>query len=588
MTPPAPVLRISLRTKLALVSLVLLALPWAGWRYVKEMERFLLDAQQSALRSTARAIATALHERPALLGVRPDDSALRQQAEEELRRLAAAHAAQKRDAASVLDEAADVGPPLFAKPAGPAVDAQSVPRAEPPLAEAVPDDPQDEIRAILRGLERSTTTRIWVVDRRYRVLALAGSLKSAAAAPPKQPNWRNWLERPLQWLMPPPPQDFDDSISADILTTANEIGAAFLGAERTGVRQSRDGKVTIVSAAHPIWSGDQVLGAVVAEETTNAILVARNQALERLLLVTLVVIALAGLFLLGFASRLSSRIRKLRDEAEATIDAQGRIVGSKVGLRSSSAAGDEVGDLSRSFSAVLGRLSQHHGYLEGMASRLSHELRTPIAVVRSSLENIRLSGVPGESGIYLDRADEGLARLTTVLIRMTEATRLEQSLQSAEQENYDLCQVVAGCVAGYRQAFSGRRFELEIRAQPLMVRGAPDLAAQMLDKLVANAVDFAVGDTPVSILLSAEAGQARLDVINQGQLLPEEMRDRLFQSMVSVRKERSGPEPHLGLGLYVARLIAEFHGGVISAANTPSADGVAFTVRLPLVVTVMP
>jgi signal transduction histidine kinase len=60
------------------------------------------------------------------------------------------------------------------------------------------------------------------------------------------------------------------------------------------------------------------------------------------------------------------------------------------------------------------------------------------------------------------------------------------------------------------------------------------------------------------------------------------MRTRLFESMISVRERRAAGAPHLGLGLYVARLIAEFHGGTIEAANLPSGDGVAVTVRLPL------
>ena len=71
--------RFPLRAKLALVALALLVLPWAGWRYVREMERFLLAAQEEALSATARAVATALHERPKLL-------AYRSRSESELRR----------------------------------------------------------------------------------------------------------------------------------------------------------------------------------------------------------------------------------------------------------------------------------------------------------------------------------------------------------------------------------------------------------------------------------------------------------------------------------------------------------------------
>src|SRR5262252_9139189 len=80
---------LSLRIKLALVSVLLLALPWAGYSYVREMERFLLDGEEQALLATARAVATALHDRPGLLRVPASrDDELRREAEEELRRLA--------------------------------------------------------------------------------------------------------------------------------------------------------------------------------------------------------------------------------------------------------------------------------------------------------------------------------------------------------------------------------------------------------------------------------------------------------------------------------------------------------------------
>jgi signal transduction histidine kinase len=59
------------------------------------------------------------------------------------------------------------------------------------------------------------------------------------------------------------------------------------------------------------------------------------------------------------------------------------------------------------------------------------------------------------------------------------------------------------------------------------------------------------------------------------------MRGRLFESMVSVRTGRAGDEPHLGLGLYIVRLIAEFHGGRAIAANRPDGNGVMFELRFP-------
>ncbi len=516
--------RFPLRAKLALVALALLVLPWAGWRYVREMERFLLAAQEEALAATARAVATALHERPQLLAYRArGESDLRREAEEELQRLTGsviAHEEPARDAADA------------------------------------------EIASILKGLERASS-RIWVVSRDYHVLALAGSLKRPDLPPPSV------TERMLGWLLAPPTEEFDDAIAEDAIAAGREVAGALQGAAGTRTRNTRDGRAVVVSAANPIWVGDQVYGAVVVEETTNRIASLRSQALERLLVVTLVMFALVAAVLLWFATRISNRIRRLSDEAEAAIDARGRVTR----LATASDAADEIGDLSRSFTTVLGRLARYNAYLEALAGRLSHELRTPVAVVRSSLENLHGARTSEETRTYVARAEEGLARLSTILSRMTEASRLEQSLQAAERERFDAAAVLRGCVEGYRLAYASRIFELAVPAEPVMTSGSADLFAQMLDKLVENAVDFAAAGTSIRISLGADA---RLRIENQGPLLPDAIRDSLFDSMVSLRGDRSGGVPHLGLGLYIARLIAEFHGGTLRAENLPGGGGVAF------------
>ena len=188
----------------------------------------------------------------------------------------------------------------------------------------------------------------------------------------------------------------------------------------------------------------------------------------------------------------------------------------------------------------------------------------------------------GINGAGIARAEEGLARLRRILERMTEASRLEQSLSAQERTRYDLAAVVRGCVEGYRVAYPQARFTLEIPARRVEVEGAPDLAAQLLDKLVENAVDFSRGGAPVRIALDDAGGTAALTVANQGPLLPEKMRTRLFESMISVREASGAGTPHLGLGLYVARVIAHFHGGSIAASNLADGDGVALGVRIPL------
>ena len=531
-------LRLRLRSKLALLSALLLALPWVGYQYVKEMEAFLLEGQRQALVATARAVATALHDRPMLMRVQPRSTAL--------------------------------------GPSGGLLPGEEV------LEPAVPDlylpslDPfaVAEVEAILRGLER-TTSRIWVVNRDLRLVALAGELEhgpDGRTGEGGEAFWRVWLSR----LVSPPGDEAETVDSLAVAVTGPEvIDALTMGAAGSRVRRTADAPLVVVSAAHPIWSGDQVLGAVVVEESTQSILSLRNRALERLLLLTLAGFALAALLVFGFAQRLSSRIRRLSNDAENAIDNRGRISAALSG----SEAGDEVGDLSRSFARLLERLARHQNYLETMASRLSHELRTPVAVVRSSLENLRAEVLPAGAETYMDRAEAGLVRLSRILSRMSEATRLEQALASTESEPFDLRSVVAECVNGYRMAYPQCRIDSALPPYPVTVRGTPDLAAQMLDKLVENAVDFAQPDTPIEIRLAFVDAGAELTVSNLGPLLPPELEGQLFASMVSARRRDSAGEPHLGLGLFVARIIAEFHGARLSARNLPAGDGVCFSVE---------
>ncbi|NBR29991.1 MAG: hypothetical protein EBT83_16530 [Betaproteobacteria bacterium] len=152
----------------------------------------------------------------------------------------------------------------------------------------------------------------------------------------------------------------------------------------------------------------------------------------------------------------------------------------------------------------------------------------------------------------------------------------------SERERFDAAAVLAGCVQGYASVYPARRFELANATTPVMLSGAPDLFAQMLDKLAANAADFAADGSTVHISLSVDARDAVLCVSNDGPLLPEEMQGRLFESMVSVRSGAQAREPHLGLGLYIVRLIAEFHGGRVTADNRADGRGVEFTLRFPL------
>jgi two-component system, OmpR family, sensor histidine kinase ChvG len=422
------------------------------------------------------------------------------------------------------------------------------------------------IESIIYTQGRSEGRRIWVLDISRQVLASDGSLRRKFPA--------NAFNIIYTLLLPPAYDYFKDDLAGASRLQGAEVKDALSGNTQTRWRSSPDGKAVIVSAATPVWFDNKVIGAVVIEETTNNIQIMQRQVLAGLFNKTLFIFFIIVFLLLLFASRLSSRLIKLNRETTEAIDEYGKVKG-QIAISHSS---DEIGELSRSFANMLDRLQQYHVYLEGMASRLSHELRTPMAIVKSSLERLQTEQNESVRQEVLQAAETGLQRLQTLLTRLTEAARLEQALQEADKDETNLNEFLKECVEGYQLAYPKQSFKLETAEKKLNLKINRDLFFQMLDKLVSNAVDFSYAEKDILINLVDKTDAIELQVINSGPALPEDMLDELFNSMVSVRNERTEAGPHLGLGLFVAKLIAEFHGGKISARNLEGEEGVAINI----------
>lgn len=448
--------------------------------------------------------------------------------------------------------------------------------------------PSPEIENIIKGMSHYSS-RIWVVDKHGRVLAKSGDIRAnnnvwttTVDDDRGDSLWdsfkRDYLHPLYYKILTKPPKDFVDALHDSTELDGSHIKKALAGQQSSTWRLTPDNKAVVLAAASPIWIDNNVMGAVVAEETTHGIRTLRNRALEKLFNVILTIMSLGTLALFFFASSISNRIRKLRDEAENAIDSQGRL---KNQLKPSKAR-DEIGDLSRSFSSIVSRLGQYTHYLENMSSRLSHELRTPVAVVRSSLEHLNLQTLDKDTQKYVDRAQEGVSRLSMILNNMSEATRLEQSLTQADISKFPLSQVVSGCMQGYQITYPEQTFTIKVPEQALTMRGVPEYIAQLMDKLIANAIEFCDQDSAIEVNLTVVGKQAILLISNLGPELPSDMSEQIFDSMVSVRQHPVQDKPHLGLGLYIARLVAEFHQGKILARNRSDKKGVDIVVTLPI------
>lgn len=435
-----------------------------------------------------------------------------------------------------------------------------------------------EIERILTGLDRPGA-RIWVVDRQQRVRAVRGSLASGSQRYPAiDPSLRDRILQPVTLLLSDVATRSDDApLDARVLRDLL-VAQALAGREdvrRTAASPGRG----ILAAAHPIWAGDRPVGAVVVEQSESEVLTVQRRAMENLFVATLVVFAAVAGVLLAFATRLTLRIRRLRNSADAAIDAHGRVHLDR--LEAGSAAGDEIGDLARTYSAMLERLSQYTRYLEFVPRALKHEMQNPLNTVSTSLENLA-EGVEGtEARTYVEAAQRGVRRLGAILVSLTEAANLEEALQQAPPANLDLNALVARYVANLTTAHGDRRFVYAGPGRPLQIRAADVSIEQMMDKLTDNALDFSPPSGTIAVALARVNGEAQLTVANDGPPLPDALRDQLFESLVSGRDPGAGDRPHLGMGLYAVRVIAELHGGRVEAANRPE-GGVVFTVHIPI------
>ena len=661
----------SLRFKLLLVALSTLALPWAGWQFIRQTETLLRQGQEQALLASAGMLAKVLDARrielpPAaavlyehrsaeaitLDGYADDWSALRPYAQaigpaQDAQKLRVTLAqgkdglsyllAEVRDATRTRVDPADpraassdhvtlaltqgdetrryllssAAPGSFEAPArgdgtllpdrlsGALQEDGSGYRIELRLPRGIaaerigvgvydaaqPGTDNPELRSVLayddaaaRGLQPLVPEH-----ERARIIAVDGWLVAAAgrlAAPvAERADDAGWLANLIYRGLIAPALGGSATLAGDPpRIDAPEVWQALSGVAATSWRSADQSGVVVLSAAVPLRDAGGVRGVLLLEQANRALPLLANRALAGLAGATLAALAVAGAILLVFGATLSFRIRRLRNAAERAVRTSGRLDGPLPLVD----APDELGDLARSFGKLIDEVGAYTEYLRTLASKLSHELNTPLAIVKSSLDNLDHQDLSISARSYLARARDGADRLGAIVRAMSEANRVERAIASAEAEDFDLRALVAGCAESYRALAAPRELRVELPASPVPFHGAPDLIAQALDKLFDNACSFTPESGWIALSLSRHDSAATIRVANSGPPLPVAMQDRLFDSLVSMREKsaRGGEAPHLGLGLYVVRLVAEVHRGTVSARNLTDTSGVEFSLRL--------
>jgi dedicated sortase system histidine kinase len=415
-------------------------------------------------------------------------------------------------------------------------------------------------------------TRAIVIDTNALALGAAGNVSTVPVGTSEDTR-SSWYQALL---------DVDASNLPTLTTTGGKFGGdsvhtALSGEPRAQWVRSEEGQMLLTAAA-PIIVDHVARGAVLLEQNAGQMLQLRDRAFTRLFDLTLTATATAVVVMLLFAAWMTFRIGRLRNAADASVGSDGSI---RLAMPESRSR-DEIGALARGFERLLARLNEHTQYLRTLGGKLSHELRTPLTIVRSSLDNLESQGLQEDQRSYITRAREGTLRLQTILTSLGAAARVEESIKQAERVSFDLRELIASTVAAYRDGFPHSSFALQLPDDPCFLRGAPDLIAQLLDKLIENAVDFCPPAGSISISLAREPGHYALTVSNDGPRIPAEVLQHLFESLYEHRHGRDD-KPHFGLGLYIVRLVVEFHGGSARAANRDDGGGAVFTVTLPMI-----
>ncbi len=419
----------------------------------------------------------------------------------------------------------------------------------------------------------STAERLWLLGAAGEVMGVKGNLEAEHS--------KNRTNAVVGWLIGTVP----DTV-ADPWSGVSQIPESLINLTRTQGVLSRiepgiNAQQKRIVALARIGTQSNPQGYLLFEKLSGTSILLSQPEVSTLINASLGLMFLTVMILLIFGGRLSWRIRQLQKQLASSMDDQGRVTD----IHLASNSNDEIGELSQSMTKLLYRQKEFQDYQNRMSSRLSHELRTPVAVVRGALDNLR--PVLTDEGCLqlIDRATTGIERMASLVTRMREAARLEQVINASTMEPHDINQLLANITSGFSAVWP----EIDIQYQnqkPLKVIIAVELIAQALEKLLSNAVDFAKADSSILVSIQADEIQSNtslfISVSNEGDLLPKGKEKQLTENMVSIRSQNHSEAAHLGLGLYMVKLIAQYHGGGVEIRNRRDGLGViaGFTIKI--------
>ncbi|MGB8814596.1 MAG: sensor histidine kinase [Paracoccaceae bacterium] len=369
------------------------------------------------------------------------------------------------------------------------------------------------------------------------------------------------------------------------------FAGARAGETNVNTAQASEGGA-LFSVATPIWQAGEVLGVVAltsAEgEIDRLVRFEREQILQMFVIALLVSIGLS----LVLASTIANPLSDLAAAAELGRDRDARkMAPGRVRIPDLTARPDEIGRLSVAMRGMVAALYDRIDANEQFAADVAHEIKNPLASLRSAVGTMRVAKRDDQRERLLEVIEHDVRRLDRLVSDISNASRLDSELVKEEEEEFNLLKTLSNLTEylGKQAAERDVDFITDLPAEPIMIRGLEARLAQVFVNLITNAVSFCEEGDAVRVWARRRENRVLIVVEDTGPGIPEAALTKVFKRFYSERPSDDFGN-HSGLGLAISKQIIEAHGGVIWAENirpthadvTSEPLGARFVVGLPV------
>lgn len=375
------------------------------------------------------------------------------------------------------------------------------------------------------------------------------------------------------------PYSFPQSLSPERTLINNSIkGETF-----QQYRKDSLGKPISLMSSTPLKLNNQILGVIILEQKLDSLLGDSLNTFYRLIGIGSLVFLFAILGAITHIAALSRRIVRLDSDVRNTFNISGKISTQNFPDGYQQGYHDELSDLRHHIFEMLQQLSSYERYLKQFPKALRHELHNPLNRLSMSLSLLEKDVKHKQ----LDFSQHAVQQLKQIIASLTEATSIEDSLSQQDPEDFPISLMLNHYMENVTILNPKNEFKFSNNVtESTLVMGDGFMIEQLMDKLISNAKDFNDYKTPIEIILTKETDKVHLHIINTGEHLPKGFEKRIFDGMTSIRTPNESQQSHLGLGLYIVKLITEYHKGKIIAFNRNDINGnlpgVEFKITLPV------